>query len=380
MTTKCLALLLWCWFAVLPAAEAAPGTRATPFTFEPLGVANPCFVDSVRFADTYLGGRKAEGAHWVRVLRWGMLDDDYAMGPGHAVAVFQWRGGLFVFDINYGVRKLDMPVAQREDLRLVAEAVYSLYPKIKPIGPASFDDSWTTRAPGLRGADDGPITPAYRDAYRVAKTLAQQREVRIVRFNYRAKGKTRESAAAVFLFSRRLCVYVPERGTQVLRQMIPTIDDDGLLRVQLQRIFGAAAQVRLGPVVAPTDKAAPPLKERPDKEKQSAPVVSPAPSAPPSSGQIVDHDKPGMSWRFRSKVSSAASCSSAVAARVRSVSGMTLPARSSCPVSAATRCQPAAERLRKGIVEKPSSKRARTFASERPRITSAQLMPLIAKS
>jgi hypothetical protein len=178
------------------------------------------------------------------------------------VAVFQWRGRLFVFDINNGVRLLDVPVAQREDVRAVVAAVYSMYPKISPIGPASLDDSWATHRPGLRGADDGTITPSYRDAYRVAKTLSKEREVRLVRFSYREKGRSIESsAAAVFLFSRQLCLYVPERGTMVVRQVIPNIDDNGLIRARLQRAFGAGSEVQLaaapareGAVVVPAGK------------------------------------------------------------------------------------------------------------------------------
>jgi hypothetical protein len=248
MPTRRLALLLLLcllWPFAVGVAGGAPRTMATPFRFEPLGVANPCFVDSVRFADIYLGGRPGKGSRWVRVLRWGTLEENYSLGPGHAVAVFQWRGGLFVFDINNGVRLLDVPVAQREDTRALAAAVYSLYPKIRPIGPVTLDDSWTTRKPGLRGGDDGPITPAYRDAYRVAKTLSKQRDVRLIRFSYREKGKAHESAAAVFLYARQLCIYVPERGTMVLRQMFPTIDDGGLVRARLKQCFGAESEVEL---------------------------------------------------------------------------------------------------------------------------------------
>ena len=286
MTRKRLVALLLCWSGLLATGVvgAAPRTAATPFKFQPLGVANPCFVDSVRFADTYLGGRKGEGARWVRVLRWGTLGEDYLLGPGHAVAIFQWRGGLFVFDINNGVRRLDVPVAQREDLPALAEAVYSMYPKIRPVGPTALDDSWTTRRPGLRGADDGPVTPAYRDAYRVAKTLSKQREVRLLRFNYREKGKLRESAAAAFLFSRQLCLYVPERGTMVLRQMIPSIDDDGLIRARLHHCFGAESAVRLAPLVAQEKSPEhPPPKASGGKTKKrpAPPAVTPGPNAPP---------------------------------------------------------------------------------------------------
>lgn len=225
---------------------AAPRPQETSFKFAPMNVANPCFVDSVRFADTYLGGKKGGGARWVRVLRWGTLDDDYEMGPGHAVALFQWRGGLFVFDVNHGVRKLAVSVAQREDLYELTTAVFALYPEVRTTGAALLDDSWTTRRPGLRGADAGPVTPGYRDAYRVAKTLAKQREVRLVRFSYREKGKVRDSGAVAFLFAGRFCVYVPERGTVVQRVTLPpSLDDDALIRGRLVRCFGREAEVQL---------------------------------------------------------------------------------------------------------------------------------------
>ncbi len=288
MKTRRLLILLLCWVGLLAGSTAAaPRTTATPFKFKPLGVANPCFVDSVRFADTYLGGRLGTGARWVRVLRWGTLEEDFTAAQGHAVAVFQWRGALFVFDINHGVRRLEVPATQRGDLRAVTEAVFSMYPTVRPVGPVSLDDSWTTRAPGLRGeGDDGPVTPAYRDAYRVAKTLAREREVRLVRFNYREKGRQRESAVAAFLFSRQLCLYVPERGTMVLRQMIPNIDDDNLIRARLLRCFGPGSAVQIVPAGAPTKadgKRTPSASERPEakpRAKAAAPTVSPEPSAP----------------------------------------------------------------------------------------------------
>ena len=142
------------------------------------------------------------------------------------------------------------PVWTFKNIHQPSHSAASLQAKISPIGPTSLDDSWTTRRPGLRGADDGPITPAYRDAYRVAKTLSKEREVRLVRFSYREKGKALESAAAVFLFSRQLCLYVPERGTMVMQQLVPNIDDNGLIRARLQRAFGAGSEVQLAPVPA----------------------------------------------------------------------------------------------------------------------------------
>lgn len=228
-----------------PEARATTPPQETPFKFAPMNVANPCLVDSVRFADTYLGGKRGGGARWVRVLRWGTLDDEYEAGPGHAVALFQWRGGLFVFDVNHGVRKLAVPVAQREDLYELTTAVFALYPEVRATGATLLDDSWTTRRPGLRGADAGTVTPGYRDAYRVAKTLAQHREVRLVRFTYREKGKARESGAAVFLFAGRFCVYVPERGTVVQKLALADLDDDATIRARLVRCFGREAEVRL---------------------------------------------------------------------------------------------------------------------------------------
>ncbi len=228
------------------AVAGAPRAEKTPFKFDRLEVANSCFVDSVRFADLYLGGREAKGSRWVRVLRWGNLGDDDSAGSGHAVAVFQWRGALFVYDINFGVRKLSVPTARREDRREIEAAVFSLYPQFRQTGAALLDDSWTTRRPALRGADDGPVTPAYRDGYRAAKILSKRREVRLVRFSYRdARGARRESAAAVFLYGRRLCLYIPEHGTVVQKQVLPSIDDDPLIREQLRRCFGAGAEVRI---------------------------------------------------------------------------------------------------------------------------------------
>lgn len=265
----------WCIGALLVGAvlahAQAPRLKTTPFKFAPLGVANPCFVDSVHFADTYLGGKKSGGARWVRVLRWGTVADDDSVGPGHAVAVFEWRKRLYVFDINFGVRELPVAVGRREDIFDLTAPVFSLYPQFKPIGAAVLDDSWTNRKSALRGADDGPVTPGYRDAYRAAKTLAKWREVRLVRFSYLEKGKRRESAAAVFLFDRKLCVYVPERGTVVQKQALPSIEDDAQIRARLERCFGPEGQVQVETVppsakgtAASTSRAPGKMKPAPD--------------------------------------------------------------------------------------------------------------------
>ena len=233
------------WLGGCSTPTSMTGSSATPFRVERLGVPNDCFVESVRFHDDYFDGQQPGGSRWARVLDWGVFEKDFAFGQGHAVTIFQWRGSLFLYDINQGVRRLAVPVAQRDDIRAVTPPVFALYPKFKPVFPKYMVDAWQEHQPGLVGGDGGDLTASYIAARKVAQSLSKVRRVRLIRFNYTANGRRQQTAAAVFTFERRLCAYIPERGTLVTSVPLPSVDDLGVLWRQLSGALGPGSQVEL---------------------------------------------------------------------------------------------------------------------------------------
>jgi hypothetical protein len=188
-----------------PAAGVKP-----PFAHEPLGVANGCFVESVCLYDHFqeIHGPDA----WVRVLQWGAKEDEQVVA-GHAVAVFELEGRLWAWDINFGFRPLEVPPESREDVGRVAAPVLARYPGIVPLYPIyryDFSQPPEEHPPEVLATHE---VPAFRDATRAGARLAAHRPVNVVQFSYVRDGQTLQSAAAVFIFNGRVCIYFPERGT-----------------------------------------------------------------------------------------------------------------------------------------------------------------------
>jgi len=188
-----------------PAAGVKP-----PFAFEPLGVGNGCFVESICLCDRY---EELFGAdQWVRVLQWGAKEGEMTT-TGHAVAVFELNGRLWAWDINFGFLPLDVPPDSREDIARVTPPILARYPGIVPQYPVYFEDSAgqpEEHPPEVLALN---IERAFRDATLAGARLAAHRPVNVVQFSYFDAGTEHQSAAAVFIFGGRLCVYFPERGT-----------------------------------------------------------------------------------------------------------------------------------------------------------------------
>ena len=190
-----------------PAAAVKP-----PFPHEPLGVGNGCFVESVCFYDDF---QEIFGPEpWVRVLQWGAQENEQVVA-GHAVTVFELKGRLWAWDINFGFLPLDVPMDFREDLTRVAPLVWARYPRIKPSYPLyRYDASPQQPEEHLPEVLATHEVAAFRDATRAGARLGAHRPVNVVQFSYiDDNGGTQQSAAAVFIFNGRVCVYFPERGT-----------------------------------------------------------------------------------------------------------------------------------------------------------------------
>lgn len=194
-------------------AGAAPAEKP-PLPHAMLGVANGCFVETVAFLDRW---NETQGADaWARLLQWGAREDEEVV-MGHAVAICEVRGALWCWDSNFGWAKLAVDVAQRDHADLVAVPVLKRYPKVAARFPTyRFDFS---QSPGAAppAAQLTASNPAVRDASIVAAQLGKKRPVNAVQFSYGPDDAKKDSAAAIFVFHGRYCVYIPEVGTVPFR-------------------------------------------------------------------------------------------------------------------------------------------------------------------
>ena len=199
------------------AASAAPIFQlAKPFRYAPLGVRNSCLVESVRFYDAFrspvLGGADA----WVRVLQWGNHAENLRhITQGHAVAVCLVRDVLWMYDVNFGFVPLGTPVEKRNDLATVASEIFVKYRLERP-AYVFYHQEPPPAAPQPRKKITYMSGNAdVREATRVASELGRARATRVVGFVYHDNHANRmqTSAATLFEFNRRLCVYFPSQGT-----------------------------------------------------------------------------------------------------------------------------------------------------------------------
>ncbi|HVS53519.1 MAG TPA: hypothetical protein VHD62_14285 [Opitutaceae bacterium] len=216
------------------------GAEKPPLAHEMMGVANGCFVETVAFLDRW---REAQGEEaWARMLQWGAKEEEEVVA-GHAVAVCEARGKLWCWDINFGWKPVPVDVAQREDPTTVSASILARYPKVSayfPVYRFDFPQPAMDAPPAAQPADENP---SVRDASLVGVRLARHRPVNVVRFTREGGGEAKESAAAVFLFHGRYCVYVPEVGTVPFR-VRGGVENLRLILECLRRMAPGAMNVR----------------------------------------------------------------------------------------------------------------------------------------
>jgi hypothetical protein len=232
-------------FFVLVAVIVATARAAAPAVNPPLqhammGVANGCFVETVAFLDQWNEMQGAES--WARLLQWGAREDEEVV-MGHAVALCESRGALWCWDSNFGWAKLPVDAAQRDEVGTVAVPVLKRYPRVNARFPTYRFDFPQRPGPVPPVAQVTAINPSLRDASIVGARLARKRPVNVVRFLHGAEEVKQESAAAVFVFHGRYCVYVPEMGTVPFR-VRGDVANLRLIQELLRRAFPGASGVK----------------------------------------------------------------------------------------------------------------------------------------
>lgn len=205
-----------------------------------MGVANGCFVETVAFLDHWADANGGDA--WARMLQWGARPED-EVPIGHAVAVCAARGALWCWDVNHGWRRLPVDPAQRESVETVAAPILLKYPKTTARFPTYRHDFPQTPAAAPPSAQLTNPNPALRDASIAGAHLARRRPVNVVRFSYGSGEPKRESAAVVFVFHGRYCLYVPELGTIPFRGRTG-VENIRIIQELLRRVFPGVTGVR----------------------------------------------------------------------------------------------------------------------------------------
>jgi hypothetical protein len=232
--------------AFIPMTPPPPKMKP-PFPYESLGVRNSCFVESVHFYDVYTAWKVGGDAGWARVLQWGNQEGDYKISTGHAVAVYVTEGRLCGYDINFGFWPVDVPVAKRADLSEVGPKVFAHYPRFRPVFARYREDFSQQVPPKPPEFLFYHANPDVREATRVASELGRYRPVSVVEFNFTEKGVRQESAAAIFVFGGRLCVYLPRGGTHISSPLVRAFHDLNQATAVIKRFYPGATDIKPQP-------------------------------------------------------------------------------------------------------------------------------------
>lgn len=243
------AFLTGCASAPTPTRKGTPiaGTEKAPFAYERLAVRNGCFVESVHFYDQYFKKQRDGEISWAQVLEWGNQEGDLKIRSGHAVTVFAAKDQLWYYDVNFGVQPVDLPLDRRNDITDVTPKIFAKYPQFRPI-LARYRYDFPQQAEKKK-TDHlfYHANPDIRDATKVASQLGRMRPVRVVEFDLKPGDKSQASAAAVFTFGRRVCIYFPRQGTFESPRFLGSVDDLRFIERIVQRLYPGAGNVRWQP-------------------------------------------------------------------------------------------------------------------------------------
>jgi len=217
-----------------------------PFNYAPLGVRNSCLIESVRFYDAFHAPARGGITGWVRVLQWGNeMGNLQHITLGHAVAVCLVRDVLWMYDINFGFVPLSTPVAERNNLPAIESEILAKYRQTKPKYiiyhpdmlplPLQLPPKFTY----ITGNAD------VREATKVASEIGLHRPTRVVGFVYHDNHtkRTQASAAALFEFDQRLCVYFPAQGTLTTELSANSLKDVKQVTAIIRQMYPGATDI-----------------------------------------------------------------------------------------------------------------------------------------
>ena len=229
---------LWFWIGLV--ASSLGAAERGPLQHPMMGVANGCFVETVAFLDHWQDNAGPEA--WARLLQWGAMEDEEIV-MGHAVGLCEAQGVLWSWDINHGWNRLPVAAAERDRVESVAAPVLARYPRVTARHPTFRFDFPQAAASAPPVAQPAHPNRSIRDASIVGAALARRRPVNVVTFKHVDAGTEQESAAVVFLFHGRYCVYVPEHGTVPFRAR-GGIENLRLIQELLRRSYPGASGVK----------------------------------------------------------------------------------------------------------------------------------------
>jgi len=217
-----------------------------PFNYAPLGVRNSCLVEAVRFNDAFLTPARGGPHGWVRVLQWGNDAGNLRhITLGHAVAVCLVGDTVWMYDVNFGFVPLRTPVGKRDDAAEISAEILAKYRLTKPAYliyhqnlmplPVQLPQKFTH----MTGNAD------VREATRVASEIGRHRRTRVAGFVYQDKqtGRTQLSAATLFEFSGRLCVYFPSQGTLTTELHADSLEDVRKVAALVRQAYPGATDI-----------------------------------------------------------------------------------------------------------------------------------------
>jgi hypothetical protein len=227
-----------------PAVAISP--LAKPFNYTPLGVRNSCLIESVRFYDAFRTPARGGAGGWVRVLQWGNEAGSLQhITLGHAVAVCLVRDVLWMYDVNFGFVPLGTPVAKRDDLAAIESEILAKYRQTNPKYIIYHPDMLSAPAQLPQKFTYTTGNADVREATRVASEIGRHRETRVVGFVYDDKraGRTQTSAAALFEFDRRLCIYFPSQGTLTTGLSADSLKDVQQVAAVIRQMYPGATDI-----------------------------------------------------------------------------------------------------------------------------------------
>jgi len=220
---------------------------AKPFRYAPLGVRNSCLVESVRFYDVFHTPALGGAGGWVRVLQWGNEAGTLVrpLTLGHAVAVCLVRDVLWMYDVNFGFVPLSTAPANRNDTAAIESEILAKYRLSNPKYVIYHQNLLPepTQLPQKFTYTTGNAD--VREATRVASELGRHRPTRVVGFVYHDNHarRTEASAATLFEFDRRLCVYFPAQGTLTTELSPDSLKDVKQVATIIRQMFPGATDI-----------------------------------------------------------------------------------------------------------------------------------------